>query len=134
MNITKLGTFIGDWSNINDTLLQQLSNLIKLRNCNINLDRQKPNQVSTFIKDNLEHYNLDQPFTVKRICIHLTDWYQDIFIALMMLIIPTGKQGKCMVLIGIILLMLVQTQEIVTELYYNLLEYQQKNLMNSWPD
>ena len=74
MNITKLGTFIGDWSNINDTLLQQLSNLIKLRNCNINLDRQKPNQVSTFIKDNLEHYNLDQPFTVKRICIHLTDW------------------------------------------------------------
>ena len=74
MNITKLGKLVGDWSNINDTLLQQISNLFKLRNCNINLDIQKPNKVSPFIKDNLEHYNLDNPFTIKRICIHLTDW------------------------------------------------------------
>ena len=74
MNITKLGKLVGDWSNINDKLLQQISNLFKLRDCNINLDIQKPNKVTPFIKDNLEHYSLDNPFTVKRICIHLTDW------------------------------------------------------------
>ena len=74
MNITKLGKLVGDWSNINDTLLQQISNLFKLRDCNINLDIQKTNKVSPFIKDNLEHYHLDNPFTIKRICIHLTDW------------------------------------------------------------
>jgi len=74
MNITKLGKLVGDWSNINDKLLQQISNLLKLRDCNINLDIQKTNKVSPFIKDNLEHYHLDNPFTIKRICIHLTDW------------------------------------------------------------
>jgi hypothetical protein len=74
MNITKLGKLVGDWSNINDKLLQQISNLFKLRDCNINLDIQKTNKVSTFTKDNLEHYHLDNPFTIKRICIHLTDW------------------------------------------------------------
>ena len=74
MNITKLGKLVGDWSNINDTLLQQISNLFKLRDCNIDLDIQKPNQVSPFIKDNLAYHNPDQPFTVKRIFVHLTDW------------------------------------------------------------
>jgi len=74
MNITKLGKLVGDWSNINDTLLQQINNLFKLRNCNIDLNIQKPNKVSPFVKDKLDHYNLDHPFTVKRICIHLTDW------------------------------------------------------------
>jgi hypothetical protein len=74
MNITKLGKLVGDWSNINDKLLQQISNLFKLKNCNIDLDIQKPNNVSPFIKDNLAYYNPDQPFTIKRIFIHLTDW------------------------------------------------------------
>jgi len=74
MTITKLGKLVGDWSNINDTLLHQISNLFKLRNCNINLDIQKPNNVSSFIKDNLSHYDSNQPYTVKRICVHLTDW------------------------------------------------------------
>jgi len=74
MNITKLGKLVGDWSNINDTLLQQISNLFKLRDCNVDLDIQKPNQVSPFIKDNLAYHNPDQPFTVKRIFVHLTDW------------------------------------------------------------
>ena len=74
MNITKLGKLVGDWSNVNNTLLQQISNLFKLRDCNIDLDIQKPNNVSPFIKDNLSYYNPDQPFTIKRIFIHLTDW------------------------------------------------------------
>jgi len=74
MNITKLGKLVGDWSNINDTLLQQISNLFQLRDCNINLDIQKPNKVSPFTKDKLDHYNIDHPFTIKRIFVHLTDW------------------------------------------------------------
>ena len=74
MNITKLGKLVGDWSNVNDTLLQQLSNLFKFRDCNINLDIQKPNKVSPFIKDNLSYYNPEHPFTIKRIFVHLTDW------------------------------------------------------------
>jgi hypothetical protein len=74
MGITKLGKLVGDWSNTNDILLQQINNLFNLRDCNVDLGIQKPNQVSLFIKDNLEDYNLDQPFTVKRIFIHLTDW------------------------------------------------------------
>ena len=74
MNITKLGKLVGDWSNINNTLLQQVSNLFKLRDCNINLDMQKPSQVSLFIKDNLNYYNPNNPFTIKKIFIHLTEW------------------------------------------------------------
>lgn len=74
MNITKLGTLIGDWSNVNDTLLQQISNLFKLKNCDINLDIQRPTNVDLLTTDNLEHYNPEQPFTIKRIRIHLTDW------------------------------------------------------------
>lgn len=74
MNIIKLGKLVGDWSNINDTLLQQVSTLFKLRDCNVDLNIQKPNQVSPFIKDNLAYHNPDQPFTVKRIFVHLTDW------------------------------------------------------------
>lgn len=74
MNITKLGKLVGDWSNINDTLLQQINNLFKLRDSTVDLDIQKPNQVSPFVKDNLDYYNPDQPFTIKKIFIHLTDW------------------------------------------------------------
>jgi hypothetical protein len=74
MKITKLGKFIGSWSNVNDTLLQKISNLFKLRDCNINLDIQKPNKVGAFTIEKLEHYNVEQPFTIKRIFIHLTDW------------------------------------------------------------
>lgn len=74
MNIIKLGKLVGDWSNINDTLLQQINNLFKLRDSTVDLDIQKPNQVSPFVKDNLDYYNPDQPFTIKKIFIHLTDW------------------------------------------------------------
>jgi hypothetical protein len=74
MNITKLGKLIGDWSNVNDTLLQQISNLFKLRNCNIVLDIQKPSEISILTTDNLEHINAKHPYTVKRIIIYLTDY------------------------------------------------------------
>jgi len=74
MSMTKLGKLVGSWSNINDVLLRQVNNLFKLRDSTTYLDIQKPNQVCPFIKDDLTHYNIDQPFTVKRIFIHLTDW------------------------------------------------------------
>lgn len=74
MNITKLGTLISDWSNINDELLQKINNLFGLKNCDINLDTQHPMDVRLLVTDNLHHYNIDYPYMVKRIRIHLTDW------------------------------------------------------------
>ena len=74
MNITKLGTLIGDWSNVNDTLLQKISNLFGLKNCDINLGIQKPMDVTLSTRDNLHHYNIEYPYMISRIIIHLTDW------------------------------------------------------------
>jgi len=74
MNITKLGKLIGDWSKVDDTLLQQVNNLFKLKDCDINLDIQKPNNVAILTTDNLTHYCPENTFTIKRIRVHLTDW------------------------------------------------------------
>jgi hypothetical protein len=74
MNITKLGTLIGDWSNVNDELLQKIKNLFNLTNSDIKLDIQKPNKLSLIKTDDLEHYNTEYPYSIKRIIIHLTDY------------------------------------------------------------
>lgn len=74
MKIIKLGKLVGDLNNVDDALLQKINNLFKLKDCDINLDIQKPNKVSAFTIDKLDHYNVDQPFTIKRIFVHLTDW------------------------------------------------------------
>ena len=73
MKIIKLGKLVGDWSIVNDTILQQVKNLFNLENCNINLNIQNSNDVLVLTTDNLENYNIEAPYTVKRIRIHLTD-------------------------------------------------------------
>lgn len=74
MNTTKLGKLVGDWSNVDAALLQRVNDLFGLSSCDIKLDTQQPNDVTLLKTDNLEHYNTEYTFNVKRFRIHLTDW------------------------------------------------------------